>query len=99
MKHRNGIRFVTTAMMTMALTMSAAGLAMAQDSTGSSWQQQADRATHALNLLESQGYTRFSDFQANGQNFTADVTRGGKTMVVMINPDTNQILPGGSATM
>lgn len=95
MKQRIGIRIVTTAMMTAALTVGGAGLACAQDHPEPAWRQQADRATHALNMLEAQGFTRFSHFQANGGDFIASVHEHGQTAQVTIDPDTNQILKGG----
>jgi hypothetical protein len=98
MKQRIGIRIVATAMMTAALTMGGAGLACAQDHPESSWRQKADRATHALNMLEAQGFTRFSDFQPKGTDFTARVRKHGQTVQVTINPDTNQILTDGSTS-
>jgi hypothetical protein len=50
-----------------------------------------DRATMALNALESQGYTRFSNFRPDGRDFAADVIRDGRTMHVLIAPETGNI--------
>jgi hypothetical protein len=47
----------------------------------------ANRYTKALNLLESKGYTKFSDFHRTGDTFQAQVTHDGKTMTVTIDPD------------
>jgi hypothetical protein len=58
---------------------------------------QAVRATEALNLLEAKGYGQFSDFKAAGHDFTADVTKDGRTMHVLIKPDAHQIEQVGQA--
>lgn len=58
------------------------------------WLVQGNRATHALNMLEANGFTQFSNFQAAGRLFTANVVKGGQPMVVTVNPDTNRIMPG-----
>lgn len=55
------------------------------------WQMQGQRATSALNLLESRGYGGFTDFHAVGRNFAANLMRDGKTVHVLVNPSTNQI--------
>jgi hypothetical protein len=52
---------------------------------------QAVRATEAPNLLEAKGYGQFSDFKAVRHDFTADVTKGGQIMHVLIKPDVHQI--------
>jgi len=52
---------------------------------------QGDRMTHALNLLEANGYGDFSNFQQSGKDFTATVKRDGRPVGVVVNPDTNQI--------
>ena len=49
---------------------------------------EGDRATMALNALESKGYVAFTHFRADGRNFTADVTKGGKTIRVIVAPRT-----------
>ena len=49
---------------------------------------EGDRATMALNALESKGYVAFTHFRADGRNFTADVTKGGKTIHVIVAPRT-----------
>ncbi len=95
MKQRTGIRIVATAMTTLALTADGAGLARAHGYPEPAWRRNADRATRALNMLEAQGFTRFSDFKASGADFTAEVRKHGKTARVTIDPDTNQILTGG----
>jgi hypothetical protein len=99
MKQLAGRRLVTTAVVTAALTVAASGVALAQDQPETSWQRQGARATHALNMLEDQGFAQFTNFQADGQDFSADVVKHGHVMQVTINPDTNQILRGGTTPM
>jgi len=53
------------------------------------------RITHALNLLEAQGYGDFRDFRQDGKNFAATVMRGGKQMSVRIDPDADQVAVQG----
>lgn len=50
-----------------------------------------NRGTRALNLLMAKGYTQYSDFQKQGTNYTAQVTKNGETMQVVINPDAGTI--------
>jgi hypothetical protein len=75
------------------------GAAFAQsndDQLGPNWNApdiQGMRATHALNMLEAQGYGQFSHFRQAGNDFTADVRKNGRTMQVLINPDSSQIVP------
>lgn len=52
---------------------------------------QGDRATQALNLLEAHGYAHFTHFRAAGTNFAADVGKDGKSMQVIVNPDTGRV--------
>jgi hypothetical protein len=51
----------------------------------------ADRDTMALNALESQGYAHFSNVRPDGRDFAADVVRDGRTMHVLIVPETGNI--------
>jgi Peptidase propeptide and YPEB domain len=52
----------------------------------------SQRASAALNLLEAHGYGDFTDFQPDGQNFTAMVaTTNGQRAKVVINPDTGDV--------
>ena len=60
------------------------------------WRSQGMRATEALNLLEAKGDGQFTSFTRSGADFTAEVTKHGKQMQVMINPDTKQIMPTGT---
>jgi hypothetical protein len=72
-----------------------------QQSNHYDWQRtnpQAMRATHALNMLEAQGYGDFSHFRRAGDNFTADVMKDGRAMQVLINPGTNVIQPAANGT-
>jgi hypothetical protein len=55
----------------------------------------AIRMTHALNLLEANGYGDFRNFQPTGKDFTAAVTRNGQQFGIVVNPDTNQITRQG----
>lgn len=81
--------------MKRALVAGAAAVLMGLGSTAAfampQWHNQGQQATHALNLLESRGYGGFSNFHAVGQNFAATVMQNGKTMHLMIYPNTNQI--------
>lgn len=68
---------------------------------GSSWDHSSsnamdsagDRATAALNLLEANGYTQFSNFQRAGSDFEATVNRNGRQMTVVVDPDSGKITP------
>lgn len=51
----------------------------------------AERMTHALNILEANGYGDFSNFRANGKNFAATVTEQGKPMSLVVDPNSNQV--------
>lgn len=53
------------------------------------------RITHALNLLEAEGYSDFRNFHAAGNDFAATITSQGRTFTVMIDPDSNQVTPQG----
>lgn len=52
---------------------------------------QDNRATMALNALESKGYASFTNFRPDGRNFAADVTKGGKTVHVIVVPGSGTI--------
>lgn len=52
---------------------------------------QETRMTHALNLLEANGYGAFSDFKRDGDDFAATVSQSGTPFTVIVNPDTDQI--------
>jgi hypothetical protein len=54
---------------------------------------QGDRATTALNLLEANGYTSFSNFQPAGRDFQVTVIRDGRPTVVTVDPDSGRITP------
>ncbi len=51
----------------------------------------AERMTHALNLLEAQGYGSFSNFAPDGKNFTATVNENGQRFTVLVDPDSDQV--------
>jgi hypothetical protein len=83
-----------------ALIAGSGGLAFAQTpypSAQPAWRTQGLRATRALNLLENQTDGQFSNFSASGADFTADVTKDGKTTAVLVRPDRHQIQPLGNA--
>jgi hypothetical protein len=61
------------------------------------WKTEGLRATRALNLLERRGDGQFSNFSASGDDFTADVTKDGRTTAVLIRPDQQQVQPIGTA--
>lgn len=50
----------------------------------------------ALNTLEAQGYASFSNFQQQGDKYTADAVKDGQTMHVIIDPMTHQVTNAGS---
>ena len=52
---------------------------------------EGNRATMALNTLESRGYVDFSHFRADGKNFAANVMKGGKLLHVVVAPTTGTI--------
>lgn len=52
---------------------------------------QGDRATMALNALEAKGYVNFSNFRPDGRNFAAEVTKDGKTINVVVAPETGTV--------
>lgn len=82
-----------------AFVLASAGLAFADVSSGSTANvplpdsPEATRMTHALNLLEAQGYGDFSNFRAEGKNFAATVTRNGRQFTVVVDPDTDHVTP------
>ncbi|OYV38741.1 MAG: hypothetical protein B7Z80_09225 [Rhodospirillales bacterium 20-64-7] len=88
---------LTSALVSGTVMTVGSGAAWAQAASGGGWQE-GNRATQALNMLEDQGYTRFSNFQANGQDFTADVLKGNRTMQVTIDPASGQIHRSGAAS-
>jgi hypothetical protein len=53
--------------------------------------QEGNRATMALNALESKGYPAFTHFRADGRDFSANVMRGGKTIHVIVAPATGVV--------
>jgi hypothetical protein len=57
--------------------------------------QQARRETAALNLIESKGYGDYTDFRADGRNFSAQVMSHGKRMTVIADPDTGKVTRQG----
>lgn len=56
---------------------------------------QARRETRALNLLEAKGYGDFTDFRADGRNFSAEVDKNGQRVTVITNPDSGQVTQQG----
>ena len=85
---------MTAAAVALVAVPAAAGFAegTGRDHTGALGSQ-GDRATTALNLLEANGYTSFSNFQPAGHDFQATVIRDGRPTVVTIDPDSGQITP------
>lgn len=57
--------------------------------------QEAERITKALNLLEANGYGDFKNFQPDGQNYVADVMSGGQQMKVAVDPSSGQVTRAG----
>lgn len=56
---------------------------------------EGDRAVTALNTLMAAGYESYSDFQADGRNFSAYATRNGSTERVIIDPESRSVTPNG----
>jgi cytochrome c5 len=73
----------------------ASAAAMPNGARGADTSPSTVRITHALNLLEAQGYGDFRDFRRDGKNFDATVTRDGKQMSVRIDPDIDQVTVQG----
>ncbi len=68
----------------------------AYDHGGSQMMDNSGRDTKALNMLEANGYTRFSNFRSDGKNFEATVTaNNGKQMTVIVDPDSGHITRQG----
>jgi hypothetical protein len=89
---------ILTIALTGTLILGSVSVAFAQPTgpqPGSDWHYQGQRATRALNLLENRGDGQYSDFRASGADFTADVSKDGKLMPVLIRPDLQQIQPIG----
>lgn len=54
----------------------------------------ADRETKALNVLQANGYgSDYQNFQRDGNNYSATVTKNGKPEKVTIDPDTGTVTP------
>jgi hypothetical protein len=67
--------------------------AMAAPASAAQSHAQDARATTALNLMEAHDYSRFRDFRADGQKFSAvAILDNGKTVRLEINPDSGQIV-------
>lgn len=56
---------------------------------------EGDRAVTALNTLMAAGYESYSDFRAEGRNFSAYATRDGKGSRVIIDPESRSVMPNG----
>jgi len=54
-----------------------------------------DRATTALNLLEQKGYRDFSSFHRAGRDYEINASRNGKSVTVLVNPDTKSVRTQG----
>lgn len=64
------------------------------DSSGGSIDASGKSYTHALNLLEANGYTGIENFARSGQTFTATALHNGKRVQVAVEPS-GQIRPQG----
>lgn len=53
------------------------------------------RMTHALNLLEADGYGDFTNFRQDGKNFEATVSRNSRQVTVLVDPDADQVSQQG----
>lgn len=54
-----------------------------------------DPATTALNLLEEKGYRDFSSFHRSGRDYEITANRNGKSVNVMVNPETRTVRTQG----
>jgi hypothetical protein len=85
----------TISALAIAALLSSAAVATAQ-ATSAAEPGDGQRDTKALNLLEANGYTAFSNFRAMGKNFLADVKQGnGVQRTVTVDPDTGTVTPQG----
>jgi hypothetical protein len=75
---------LASAVLAAAFCVATAGVALAADNS-------AERMTHALNLLEAQGYGGFTNFAPDGKDFSASVSRNGQGFTVVVDPDSDQI--------
>lgn len=55
----------------------------------------AARATTALNVLEDHGYRDFSSFRPTGRDFEITANQNGKTVTVVVNPDSKTVRTQG----
>jgi hypothetical protein len=69
--------------------------AMARHAAGNGGTALGNRMTQALNLLEAKGYGDFTNFTAEGGNFTATVDQNGQHFAVLVNPDSGQVARQG----
>ena len=95
-----GFCFIATAGAALAANDNAAAGAAAIPDTGAAARSAhdtavGDRMTHALNLLEANGYGEFSNFRPAGKNFMATVTGNGQRFTVTIDPDSEQVTRQG----
>jgi uncharacterized iron-regulated membrane protein len=77
-----------------ASTMSSNSQAMS-GSHAMSGNNEAQRMTSALNLLEAKGYGSFNNFKRDGKDFTATVMKNGQSQTLRIDPDSGQITNQG----
>jgi hypothetical protein len=52
---------------------------------------EAQRMTHALNILEADGYGGFTNFRSDGKSFAASVSEQSKKFSVVVDPDSGQV--------
>lgn len=55
----------------------------------------AARATTALNVLEDHGYRDFSSFRPTGRDFEITANQNGKTVMVVVDPDSKAVRTQG----
>jgi hypothetical protein len=85
---------LSAAIASAALLSLGSGVALAQpqaDMTPARRGEGGMRATQALNMLEVAGDGQYSNFRANGRDFTADVVRNGQPLRVQVDPDAGTI--------
>ncbi|HKX08668.1 MAG TPA: hypothetical protein VJN67_10765 [Stellaceae bacterium] len=54
-----------------------------------------DRATTALNVLEDKGYRDFSSLRPDGRDYEITAQKSGKSVTVVVNPDTKSVQTRG----
>lgn len=92
--------FVSVAATVVAIAVGAMVAQAAPTTKQSGDTPESRRATAALNILEAQGYgagledhqrSAFADFEAQGKDFIAVISQGGRRFKVSVDPDTGTV--------